>query len=149
MQLPELPGLLALYQEVDDGLRLLRRHVGDILELGRALAFQVERRRSDRVGPGLVVGDAAARAVVLEDDRPRNLLLARRVETELVREVAEAVGVADDWHAVLVALPVLNDGGTLPFVGRALPQGQLGMLLVEGQIDALRPQNVLRSGLEK
>ena len=125
--------------------------LGEVGYLGEFLAglrLHIERGDAQRIGPGLIIGDTAAGAVVVEDHRPRDLLVAVGRQAELVGEVAEAVGIADDRHAILIAVAILHDGGALPVVGGPVPQRELRLLLVDRQIDALRPQNVLGAGFE-
>ena len=123
-------------------------HVGDVLDLRLALRLQIERRRAERIGPGLVVGDLAARLVALEEDFPGDIVRAVGIGADRIGEIAKAVGIADDRHPVLLAVLAHDDLRVLPLVGRPVPQRQLGMLLVDDEIHALRAEDVLGAGFE-
>ena len=99
----ELAGALALGGVVGDLARLLAGHVGDVVDLDPAVVAQELSDLGHREQPAAVERDPALGLVALEHHRPADLVQPLGVGADRRREVAEAVGVADHRHAILLA----------------------------------------------
>ena len=148
MERAELAGALAVGREVRDDAGLLAGHVGDVLDLRAAVGLEVEADLGARQQPAAVERDAALGVLVLEHLAPGDLVETLRAGADCLGEVAEAVRIADDGHAVLVAVIVLQQVGALPVVRRPLPEREVRMVLDDRGIVALRPQDVLGATVE-